>query len=182
MTIIAGGYDKKRNIIFGADRQSTSGSVAILLSEPKIFKRDEILMGVCGWTLLRKVLMFDFKIPDHETNLTDEEYINTVFITKLRKCLKKHNVSTVKDEREDTKSCILMAYRKKIYKIDCDFCVTKFDKGYYAVGSGQDFALGALDTYKEIKKEINEEAITLAVKSATKNDIYCSGKIDIIKE
>jgi ATP-dependent protease HslVU (ClpYQ) peptidase subunit len=180
MTIIAVGYNKKKEIIFGSDRQATIGGDIVLLSQPKIIKKGEIVIGVCGWALLLKVLRYNFVAPKHEKNLTNDEYINTIFVKKLRKCFKDNNVSTVKDNKEDTQSCMLVAYRGQIYEINCDFCVIKFSKDYYAVGSGRRFAIGALDSYLKTKGEIDENAIKIAVGSAIKNDIYCSGKIDII--
>ena len=180
MTIIAVGYNKKKEIIFGSDRQATVGSDITLLSQPKIIKKGEIVIGVCGWALLLKVLRYNFVMPKHENNLTNDEYINTIFVKKLRECFKADNVSTVKDNKEDTKSCMLVAYRGRIYEIHCDFYVAKLSKDYFAIGSGRRFALGALDSYMKIKGEIDANAIKIAVGSAIKNDIYCSGKIDIM--
>ncbi len=180
MTIIAVGYNKKKEIVFGSDRQATIGSDVTLLSQPKTIKKGEIVIGICGYVLLLKVLRYNFTIPKHEKDLTNDEYINTIFVEKLRKCFKDNNVSTVKDNKEDTKSGILVAYRGQIYEISCDFSVIKLSKDYYAIGSGRRFAIGALDSYMKINRAIDTQGIKIAVASAIKNDIYCSGKIDIM--
>lgn len=178
MTVIVAAYDKNKNVIMGADRQSTVGNSIMLLANPKIIKKGAFLIGVAGWHLLSKVIQYDFVIPKHRKDLKADVYINTVFIKELRKCLKENNVSKVEHNKENTQSCMLISYKGNIYNIYSDFSVSR-NNDYCAIGSGSNYALGSLASYKKIKKCIDKEGVKIAVASAIKNDIYCSGKIDI---
>lgn len=179
MTVIAATFDKNKNILVGADRQSTSGSSYKELSSPKIIKKNNFIIGITGGHLLNNVIKYNFNIPEHNKKISDDIYINTVFIKELRESLIKNNVSKVENNKENIESSLLIAYNNKIYIISSDFCVIEYNDGYCSIGSGSYHAMGALYIYKKLKKYVDKQGIIYAIKAAIKNDIYCSGKIDV---
>jgi ATP-dependent protease HslVU (ClpYQ) peptidase subunit len=68
-------------------------------------------------------------------------------------------------EDDETKFAFLILIGGEIFEIADDFSVTMDGKGYYGVGSGSDFAIGALSAGATIKE---------ALKIASENDAYTS--------
>lgn len=61
----------------------------------------------------------------------------------------------------------LIANKDKLYRIDCDFHVGELIDDYVAIGSGEAFALGALEALKSSKMSIPKK-IEKALRAATK--------------
>lgn len=62
-------------------------------------------------------------------------------------------------------SCILLNTKLKIFTVDRYFCFEEVDEDYFAIGSGSDIALGAMDAGATAKQ---------ALKIVCKRDIYTS--------
>lgn len=178
MTIVIGVLGKD-NIIFGGDRCVSDGQKNIS-ALPKIYRKKKMLFGVSGRALLLQHLMHKFNIPSHPTGMTDEKYMNTVFIDALRKLFEKNRVTEIDKNNEDMSSSIIVGYKNKIYYISCDFCITRYESNFVAIGSGREYAIGALEAFSYNGEVITEKHIRSAIKVAAKYNFYCDNNIDII--
>ena len=92
--------------------------------------------------------------------------------------------SFVDDKGDDSESSFaqldasfLVVSRTGIYGVTSKMCVTKFTK-YWAIGSGQEYALGALHALYDGR--IDAEALARrAVETAIRFNIYCGGEIEL---
>ena len=80
----------------------------------------------------------------------------------IRDCLSKNKYEKDKTDK-DGGFVFLIAYKGTLYEIDETFTVYMRDDGYYGIGSGARWALGALQAGADWQK---------ALEIAEKNDIY----------
>jgi len=64
-----------------------------------------------------------------------------------------------------------------MFYVASDMSVTSFSK-YFAIGSGQEYALGACHTLDRSRQSAAKIA-TSAAEAACAFDVYCSGKINV---
>ena len=77
----------------------------------------------------------------------------------------------------DVGSTIMIVNSEGIFKISSDTNVSHFKK-YYAIGSGSDYALGAL--YPSVENDDDPARLaTTAVETAINFDAYCGGQIEL---
>jgi hypothetical protein len=110
------------------------------------------------------IIQWSFDIPDHDPRDSDEKYVRTTFINALRAAFKEYGFLTL-ENNQDTGGCFLFGYKGQLYGIEEDFQVAQYSDSYFAVGSGGNFALGALFATKEVEME-PEERVLVALQAA----------------
>ncbi len=95
------------------------------------------------------------------------------------------NYSLVNDQAQakdspfgDLDSTFLIANRGGIFKVSPDMDVSEF-RQYYAIGSGAEYALGAMHNLFETDQSA-EVIARKAVDTATQFDVYCGGTINVM--
>ena len=112
----------------------------------KLFRKGEMLIGVCGSLRVAQVLRFGFKVPKHPEKMPAEEYLNTKFASALLKKLKAAGARKKENEVETAELGLLIAYRGRLFSMGGGFSVSESALGYDSTGSGSDYALGSLVT------------------------------------
>ena len=79
----------------------------------------------------------------------------------------------------DLDSTFIVANASGIYKISHDMDVCRF-RQYFAIGSGAEYALGALHVLYETHDDAAEIART-AVHTTCQFDVHCGGEIDVLE-
>ena len=79
----------------------------------------------------------------------------------------------------DLDASFLVVTKKRIFYVASDTSVTEFHK-FHAIGSGCDFAIGAMGVLYEQKLKAKDIAYK-AVETAIEHNIYCGGDIEIMK-
>ncbi len=113
--------------------------------------------------LLRFKLKVDKQLPEQDD---DYEYMCTIFIDAVRKCLKDGGYMTV-DNNEETIGCFLVGYNGRLYEITGNMQVGESYNNFDSVGCGCDYAKGALNIL-ENSKLTSEKIITKALETAVK--------------
>ena len=73
----------------------------------------------------------------------------TEFIEAVRECFKEFGFIQTSKEGDEVGGTFLVGYKDRLFRIDCDFQIAENMIGMDAVGSGGDFALGALFVMSE---------------------------------
>jgi ATP-dependent HslUV protease, peptidase subunit HslV len=76
-------------------------------------------------------------------------------------------------------SSFLIANKKNIFYISGNLSITEFYK-FHAIGSGSDFAIGAMYAVYEQNKSALDIART-GIDAAIAHNIYCGGKIKVVE-
>jgi ATP-dependent protease HslVU (ClpYQ) peptidase subunit len=179
LTIVIG-IRNNDEIMFGGDRCVSNGQKN-MSAFPKIFKKKNMLFGVAGQLLLIQHLKYNFKIPTHSKGVSDEKYMNTIFINELRKCFENNRASQIEKNQEEMFSSIIVGYKNKLYLISTNFCVSEFNSSFIAIGSGKQYAIGALETDIERRGYVDEDSIRTAIEIAARYNFWCDNNVDIIK-
>lgn len=178
MTCIAA-IKHEGKVYMGSDSQVSCGSLK-LNGGCKVFIKGSMIIGSSGFSRFEKILKHNFNIPEHNNSLSDTEYLNSVFVDTLRELCDKKQYLKVLDSRSGISDTTLIGYNGEIYKMSCDFDVSTYNMDYFAVGSGDDFAMGSLFSTITRTDMEPEYKIEIAIGAACYFDDGCSGKINVL--
>jgi ATP-dependent protease HslVU (ClpYQ) peptidase subunit len=142
MTCIVGIVHKK-TVYIGADSASVAGWTSRVTRLPKVFRRGPFLIGYTTSFRMGQLLEHALDVPPQGGEQDDMRYMVATFIEQVRALLKDRGVAKIESNAE---SCgqFLVGYRARLYSVQSDFQVNEMADGFDAVGSGAEYALGAL--------------------------------------
>lgn len=160
MTCIIG-LEQNGVAYLGGDSRVSQGWKKETLAGKKVFPVNDCLFGCCGDVRMVNIIQYDLALPKQQINTSDERYIISDVVDMLRTFLKVKGWAKVESNEETMpNSALLIAYHSQIYEVASDFCVTRNCDGVYAVGGGNEYALGAmlalrnLEPQKRIKRAL----------------------------
>lgn len=167
MTTIAGIQGESWAVI-GYDSRVTEEQKIYTLPKDngKVFKNGNYLLGVAGDMRAVNLLSYVFKppaVPPTTQGVRLDKFISNSFIPELKKCFE--DASYSKDGDQDSQ--VICIINGTIYEIGNDYSWAKDETGVYAVGSGSDYALGALMATLETRKRTLATAKTLVRQALT---------------
>ena len=183
---IAVAVRKGREIVVAADTQSNFGSARAAPDNHrahKIMPVGDALVATSGWGLYANILD-DYVARMKRAPALGSEREVFRFFQQFWHALKDQytlvNDQCHKDDDSpfgDLDASFLVVNRAGIFFVSSDTSVTPFDK-YHAVGSGTDFALGALHAlYDEVPDP--EMLARRACETAIAFDLNCGGSVDV---
>jgi len=153
MTCIAAYVDKEKNIWMGGDSIAYGNYKYNLISQPKVFLTHNMIIGYTSSFRMGQILQYDFDIPKHSPELTDNRYMVSVFIDKIIERFEKKKYSKISDNQASG-GVFLIGYNQKLYRVDADFQVTEMLANYNSVGCGENFSNAAFWTMEKRKMRI----------------------------
>jgi len=167
-TIVAVQYKDK--VVFGADSQVTSGAGRRQSHREmvKITSRSLYLIAGSGECAPCDIAQHIWQPPIPKASDVDDLYhfVIAKVVPSLKLCFKENEYKWNEvDADGETKFAFLIAVGGMVFEISDDMSVSLDGSGFYGIGSGSDFALGALIAGAPIEK-----ALTIAAD----NDIYTS--------
>lgn len=146
----------------------------------KIWRLGDVIMGGAGWALYDDILR-DHMRTQPTPALSDEIGIFS-FFNEFWKALHER-YSLVNDQASgkdtpfgDLDSTFLIVNRNGIFKVSSDMGVTRLNR-YYAIGSGSDYAMGAMRVLYDDTSGDASFIATRAVEIAIDFDISCGGPV-----
>jgi ATP-dependent protease HslVU (ClpYQ) peptidase subunit len=165
-TIVAVQYQDK--VSFGADSQVTSGSgrVANHSQMVKISKRGDFIIAGSGECAPCDIAQHIWNPPAPKVvDLNDVyHFMIAKVVPSLKQCFRDNDYKFDTEDAE-TKFAFLIAVGGEVFEIADDMSVSLDSKGFYGVGSGSGYAIGALAA---------GATITQALKIASDNDAFTS--------
>jgi ATP-dependent protease HslVU (ClpYQ) peptidase subunit len=165
-TIVAVQHPDK--VVFGADSQVTAGNGRVA-SHPKMVKiseRGEYIIAGSGLASFCDVAQHIWMPPVPTEK--DKKDLYHFMIAKVVPSLKiafKDNECKWDAEDDETKFAFLISIGGEVFELSDDFSISLDAKGFYGVGSGSSYAIGALAAGAKIQ---------MALKIAADNDAYTS--------
>lgn len=179
---IAVAVKKNGKIAFGTDSLHTFGSFRPgqgNISESKFRKVGNAYLAFTGWGIYNQVLD-DILSGPGAVPLENSNDIFKFFMKLWRKLHKEYTF--VNDQCQETDSpfgdldsSFLVVSESSIFHISPNISITEFNK-YHAIGSGSDYAIGAVYSVYDSEKTA-AEIVRTGVKAAIEHDIYCGGDI-----
>ncbi len=151
MTCIVGLVHRK-TVYIGADSASVLGWTSRVTRLAKVFQKGPFLIGYTSSFRMGQLLQHALAVPVQGTarkERDDMKFMVTVFAEHVRSLLKDRGMSKVEANAESGGQ-FLVGYRSRLYSVMSDFQVNEMADGYDAVGSGAEYALGALYAMKGV--------------------------------
>jgi ATP-dependent protease HslVU (ClpYQ) peptidase subunit len=167
--------------VIGGDSQSSDESgFAINIPTGKIFRNGEIILAGAGQVRGINLLEHVWVAPPIKIDNIDK-YVTSILIPSIRKCFDAADYEYKQDGASvENDNIWLICVRGNIYRIDEDYSWERTDSNIYVAGSGERFALGALESLKAGDADSITKAknyIRVALKIASKYDAFTGGEI-----
>jgi len=166
-TIVAVQLDNK--VVFGADSQVTAPN-GRRFSHPqmvKISKVGQYLVAGSGECAPCDIAQHLWIPPKPLTADWDDLYhfMISKVVPSLKACFKDNEYKWNESDDDESKFSFLIAIGGEVFELADDMSITLDERGYYGVGSGSSYAIGALYAGATIGE---------ALKIASSNDVYTS--------
>jgi ATP-dependent protease HslVU (ClpYQ) peptidase subunit len=159
---------------FGYDSCIHNGySLETLTNPPKAFVTGEqgVIIGSSGTIRVLQVLYYKLALPIQLEGQSDDDYIADTVVDCIRETLKANGAVEIENSKETLENNLLIGFNGELYYVGGDFGTSQVAVEYRAIGSGRDYAIGALDMLSSTKLE-PKDRIMRALRSAAKNDPY----------
>jgi len=112
----------------------------------KIVERNKFLIGVAGRVVALQAIQNSWNPPALTANYKGSIYnfVITKIVPSLKMFIDESKMFSDKEKEDGELFSILLAIKGEVFEIDEDYSVARRSDGVYAIGSGADFALGAL--------------------------------------
>lgn len=183
---IAVAVQKGKQIVIASDSQSSFGSCRVPPENHqtlKIRKAGSSYIAAAGWAIYDDMLQ-DFLSRRKLGSLRSREAIFRLFLQFWKEAHKRYSIVNDQPGEKDSPfgeldSSFLIVNSAGIFHVSSDMSTTKFEK-YFAIGSGGDYALGALHALYD--SELGAVALAQrAVEAAIAFNVYCGGEIRVEK-
>jgi len=180
------GYKQNGRVWMGADSQTTASGCKVTSTSHKLFMLNSeplnVLIGVSGSLRTSNILFYSFKPPNRDPDTSGDIYINTIFIDAIKDLCKQNDFASLKDgaSRVGDESQLLIGYDGNLYIVEEDFVVYSAVDNYMAIGSGEDFASGAMYAMESINTSMPRAMIETALGAACKHSLYCGEPYKIL--
>jgi ATP-dependent protease HslVU (ClpYQ) peptidase subunit len=166
-TIVAIQHNEK--VVFGADSQTTSsnGRTSNHKKMVKITERGDFLIagsGECAPCDIAQHIWIPPK-PTAKDFLDVYHFMISKVVPSLKACFKEQEYKWNESDDGETKFAFLIAVGGEVFELAEDMSISLDDKGFYGVGSGSSYAIGALSAGATIEK---------AMQISADNDAYTS--------
>jgi ATP-dependent protease HslVU (ClpYQ) peptidase subunit len=177
---------KNGKIAFGADTLVTFGDLKPSqgnVCESKFRKIGNVYLATTGWSLYDNIID-DMYAESKDISIESRSDVFSFFKKFWDKLHKDY--SFVNDQCGDDDSpfghldsSFLVTTTNNIFYVSSNMSVTEFDK-FHAIGSGCDFAIGAMYSVYEGESSVTQIAQT-GIKAAIEHDVHCGGEIEVIE-
>ena len=142
MTCVIGLVEGSK-VYIGVDSASVQGWTRRVTRLRKVFRKGPFLIGYTTSFRMGQLLEHQLEVPAQREGQDDISYMVTVFVEHVRGLLKEKGFSKIESNAE-TGGQFLVGYRGHLYCVQNDFQVGQMTEELDAVGSGAEYALGAM--------------------------------------
>jgi ATP-dependent protease HslVU (ClpYQ) peptidase subunit len=149
--------------------------------ETKVHQRGEFLIGGAGLSGEIDLLLYstDYIIPKEGQNT--KEFFYNDFIPEYKRVLREHGRLTIIDNTEEMESQFLIGFRGELIVITQSFAVVidNHQDNYTAIGSGEDYALGALFATNNSDATAKDK-ISIALAATSHHNVTVDSPFEIV--
>lgn len=178
--------------VIGADSRITSmdehgfilSQQVLPESSSKLISKNGYIIGAAGDVRAINILHHVYEPPVlPKSKQTDgiDQFITKTVVPRLRECFDQQGYSppdkSERDHQAQQDSTVLIALKARIYIIDNDYSWAQDNTGIYTIGTGSQYARGALNilignTTQNLTQEKAIRAVTRALKVSSDHDPY----------
>jgi|SRR6478609_426017 len=148
MTCIVG-LVSKDSVFLGGDRAATDGGLGrTIIKEPKVFEKNYVGFGVCGLPKVMDAVQHAIELPPFNDGVDPKAYLVSEVVPTIREGLKKLECTQLHKGQQYFHGAMLIGFQGRLFLMEGNFQLVESSKGFAAVGSGQEPALGSLRSTK----------------------------------
>lgn len=147
-----------KRLLMAGDSFGGDGSTGAKFLKPKVFKRGDFVMGVCGSYRVMQLLEFTLKIPEKSNSQSTESYLYSDFVEAVRSCLINGGCTKVSENgiQSFPAADFVFGYNKQLYFMQDDFSILEPESNYYSTGSGSKHASASLYTTEKLNMPVED--------------------------
>lgn len=126
----------------GADSAGVSGLSLSVRADVKAFCKGPYVFGFTDSFRMGQLIRYQLDVPAPK-EMVSSEFMCTVFIDALRRCLKEGGWAEQDKDRENGGN-FLVGVRGRLFEVYSDYQVAEYVAPFAATGCGQDLILGSL--------------------------------------
>lgn len=157
---------ERGDVLLGWDSQLTKGNQITYMKERKFWAQGEVVYGV-GGLVRAKSLLESSDLPTYDYEAKPRDWVVQQWVPAIRKVLR-GETSLTDDDGDMTGWNLFMVVGGEAFTVDTMFDPAQSESGLYAMGSGSEFALGALTVGATISE---------ALRAAETLDVYTGGML-----
>jgi ATP-dependent protease HslVU (ClpYQ) peptidase subunit len=147
--------EHETGVTIGFDSQVSMGWQAEDLEQPKVFVNRGIVYGVAGALVDSNTLKYADLPSVAEVDWDVDRWVATRLLPAIRGALQAAGVLEVNNGKIKSGCSILAVVKGRVYNIGHDTAFSRNTKGIYAIGSGSDYALGAMAADATIRQALD---------------------------
>jgi len=195
MTCIVAVVSKDGDVHFGCDSLGSDGHSQTVLSDPKIYRNGEILIGFTGSFRMGQILQHSFSLPERMERQKTMDYLCNSFVEAVKISFKMagfgyHGTDDYIDKEDagDVGGLFMIGYRKEIYIVQEDYAILHAVDDFAAIGSGGEpanavlYATRAMDMDPKKRLQLALEAASYQISSVKPPFHYLSISADLHKK
>ena len=167
MTCIVGLIEKEK-VYIGADSASVAGLHTILTKNPKVFKKEDFVIGCTSSFRMIQLLKYSFYPPEMDDRDDLHRYMCIDFIEAVKQCFREGGYMMKTTEGEDKGGVFLVGFQGRLFTIYDDFQVHESIEPYAAIGCGTEYAMGSLNTTLDMRMK-SEKRLLKALEAAERH-------------
>lgn len=152
------------------DAYSSFGETASSDTRHKVWTHADMVFGTAGHIRSILVFRYGFKFPPMQDDQDEDAYMRYTVPKALREHLREQVHVVTENGGEDFNLGILIGWRGRLWRISEDLAVTEAVRGYSAIGSGMEIALGSLCTTETLTDTLTpQERLELAAQATAEH-------------
>ena len=155
----------------GGDSAGVKGFLKFERKDEKVFKNGEFIFGFTASFRMGQILRHSFSPPKPSEGQDTMNFMVNDFIDSVRSLFKSKGYARQFDN-EEFGGMFLVGFRGRLFMIDVDYQVSESSDEYFAIGCGEEMALGSLFSTKGKKPE---ERLITALEAAQKHSAGVMG-------
>lgn len=178
-------------VYIGADSLGSGNGVKQVYNTPKLavldinYRKDKyslqqvpMLIGYTSSYRMGDLLRYKLTPPPLDTIQGINDYLVVDFIPELIKCFEENHFAKTK-EGSKSGGNFLIGFEERLFQVQDDFSVLEPECAYTAVGSGQEFAMGAMYALSSVTIS-PEEQVREAIEAASEFSTTVGGPITVL--
>ena len=170
MTTIIG-IKKDNSVWIGADSIASNGHDKFTVANPKVFKKDNMLIGYTTSFRIGQLLQYSVNTPTDDYGVSAHEYMVTRYIPEVIKCFEENKCLSTDDNNVSVGGDFLVGYRGELFTVQSDFSVNQWLSNFAVVGHGTEYALGAMQILNKIDY-LPDDKINMALEAVSNVSVF----------
>jgi len=168
----------KNKVVFASDSAASTDYRIHLYNHGKFFKTSNgIVIGNAGSVREQQIVEFGLTIPTLEHAESVEHYMY-----RLANAIKSALLSEKANKDDEwCRSSFIVYYDGRLFEFDVDFQIAEHSDNYEAIGSGQYYAIGAMDAMLQRGDDDPVEIAKKAVETAIRHDPFSVGPVHFME-